>query len=135
MSTVIPGFTIGTLADAAAVNLETIRFYQRKGLIAAPERTPGSIRRYAQADLARLRFIKTAQRLGFSLDEVGDLLLLEDGTRCAEARALAERKLLDVRAKLADLHNMESVLGELVARCTSTRGKVACPMIACLHKS
>lgn len=66
--------TIGVLAEAAGVNVETIRFYQRKGLMQEPDRPQGGIRRYGEADLARVRFIKSAQRLGFSLDEIGDLL-------------------------------------------------------------
>jgi MerR family mercuric resistance operon transcriptional regulator len=74
------------LADAAGVNVETVRFYQRKGLMPKPQRPAGGIRRYGQADLARLGFIKAGQRLGFSLDEVSELLKLEDGTHCDEAR-------------------------------------------------
>lgn len=134
MATDIDSFTIGALAQAAAVNVETIRFYQRKALMPAPERPSGSIRRYAQADLARVRFIKAAQRLGFSLDEVGELLMLEDGTHCSEARALAEHKLDDVREKLAVLRRIESVLGKLVVQCGSARGAVTCPLIASLQQ-
>lgn len=125
--------TIGSLAEAALVNLETIRFYQRKGLMPEPKRAQGSIRRYAESDLARLRFIKSAQRLGFSLDEIAELLRLEDGTHCREARNLAELKLLSVRGKLADLQRIESVLNQLVGRCVSARGEVACPLIASLQ--
>ena len=134
MTTGIESFTIGTLADAAAVNVETIRFYQRKGLMPAPVRPSGSIRRYAAIDLARVQFIKSAQRLGFSLDEVSDLLMLEDGTHCDEARALAERKLQDVRDKLALLRCIESTLGKLVVQCGSARGAVTCPLIASLQQ-
>ena len=134
MTTDITSFTIGALADAAAVNVETIRFYQRKGLIPAPVRPSGSIRRYASADLARVRFIKSAQRLGFSLDEVSDLLTLEDGTHCDEARALAERKLRDVREKLTVLRRIESALGKLVVQCGSAPGAVTCPLIASLQQ-
>ena len=134
MTTDVTSFTIGALADAAAVNVETIRFYQRKGLIPAPVRPSGSIRRYASADLARVRFIKSAQRLGFSLDEVSDLLTLEDGTHCDEARALAERKLRDVREKLTVLRRIESALGKLVVQCGSARGAVTCPLIASLQQ-
>ena len=134
MTTDITSFTIGALADAAAVNVETIRFYQRKGLIPAPVRPSGSIRRYASADLARVRFIKSAQRLGFSLDEVSDLLTLEDGTHCDEARAVAERKLRDVREKLTVLRRIESALGKLVVQCGSARGAVTCPLIASLQQ-
>ena len=83
--------TIGVLAEAAGVNVETIRFYQRKGLMQEPDRPQGGIRRYGEADLARVRFIKSAQRLGFSLDEIGDLLELEDGSHCTEARDHADR--------------------------------------------
>ena len=125
--------TIGSLAEAAMVNLETIRFYQRKGLMPEPQRAQGSIRRYAGSDLARVRFIKSAQRLGFSLDEIAELLKLDDGTHCREARKLAELKLVNVREKLADLQRIESVLDQLVGRCASARGAVACPLIASLR--
>jgi MerR family mercuric resistance operon transcriptional regulator len=84
------GATIGALAETAGVNVETIRFYQRKGLMPEPEKPYGSIRRYGAADLARVRFIKSAQRLGFSLDEIGELLKLEDGPRCSEASSLSD---------------------------------------------
>ena len=127
--------TIGSLADAAEVNLETIRFYQRKGLMPEPIRAPGSIRRYGEPALARVRFIKSAQRLGFSLEEVAHLLKLEDGTHCTEARSLAEQKLMDVSAKLADLQRIELVLRQLVKRCGSARGAVKCPIIESLQQS
>lgn len=133
MSNPTDTFTIGTLAKAAGVNVETIRFYQRKGLLPEPERPYGSIRKYTDTDFARLRFIKSAQHLGFSLDEVAVLLRLEDGTHCFEARALAEEKLAGVRARLADLHKIESVLAQLVQGCSSTQGQVACPLIASLQ--
>lgn len=133
MKTPSDGFSIGLLAEAAGVGVETIRFYQRKRLLPEPERPRGSIRRYADDDLARVRFIKSAQRLGFSLDEVSELLKLEDGAHCDEARSLAERKLEDVRVRLADLRTIESVLSQLVARCGATRGEVTCPLIASLQ--
>jgi MerR family mercuric resistance operon transcriptional regulator len=127
--------TIGTLADAAGVKVETIRYYQRRGLMTEPRRPHGSIRRYAQGDLARVRFIKAAQRLGFSLDQVGELLKLEDGAHCDEARSLAEHRLRDVREKLADLLRIEAALGQLVARCGSARGAVKCPLISSLQQT
>lgn len=80
-------FTIGALAQAAGVNLETIRFYQRQGLLHEPAKPQGGIRRYGESDLARVRFVKSAQRLGFNLDEVAELLKLEDGSHCGQARA------------------------------------------------
>lgn len=127
--------TIGVLAEAAEVGVETIRFYQRKGLMRQPDRPSGGIRRYGEADLARVRFIKSAQRLGFSLDEICDLLQLEDGVHCAEARRQAERKLVDVRARLADLKRIETVLHDLVQRCCAAKGRVRCPLIASLQES
>ncbi len=134
MSDMAESYTIGTLAKAAGVNVETIRFYQRKGLLPEPARMHGSIRRYAQADLARLRFIKAAQRLGFTLEEVAQLLRLEDGAHCHEARGLAEEKLADVRARLEDLRHIESALAGLVRGCRSARATVACPLIEALQK-
>ena len=125
--------TIGALAEAAGVNVETIRFYQRKRLMREPERPPGGIRRYAAEDLARVRFIKSAQRLGFSLDEIADLLTLEDGSHCAAAREQAERKLADVRVRLADLQRIETALQGLVARCSARSRTVRCPLIAALQ--
>ena len=105
-------FTIGALAQAAGVNLETIRFYQRRGLLIEPERPQGGVRRYGEPELARVRFIKSAQRLGFSLDEVTELLKLEDGSHCGQAREQGEKKLADVRARLADLQRIEQALSK-----------------------
>ena len=102
--------TIGAVAAAAEVGVETIRFYQRRGLIDEPDRPPGGIRRYGRRDVERVSFIKSAQRLGSSLDEVMGLLVLEDGTHCEQARTLAEAKLADVRSKLAGLRRIERVL-------------------------
>lgn len=128
-----PGLPIGALAGAAGVSVETIRFYQRKGLLREPRRAYGSIRRYGATDVARVKFVKSAQRLGFSLDEIAGLLALEDGTHCAEARVMAEQKLHDVRAKLDDLRRIESVLAQLVDRCAAIQGTIRCPLIAALH--
>ena len=124
---------IGTFARAAGIGVETIRFYQRRGLLPEPKRPPGGIRRYGRADVARVKFIKSAQRLGFTLDEVAQLLTLEDGTHCSEAAEFAARHLVDVRARLKDLKRMETVLSRLVAQCGSHRGTIACPLIASLH--
>jgi len=127
------GSTIGDLATAANVSVETIRFYQRKGLVPEPPRAYGQIRRYGASDVARVKFVKSAQRLGFSLEEVAALLRLDDGTHCDEARGMAEQKLADVRSKLRDLRRIESVLKTLVADCCSSRGTVTCPLISALH--
>lgn len=125
--------TIGALAQAAAVNVETIRFYQRKGLLPQQARPYGRIRRYGQAELARVRFVKSAQRVGFSLDEVAELLRLDDGTHCEEARHLAEQKLADIRGRLRALARMEATLSGLVKACDASEGNIRCPLIATLH--
>lgn len=83
--------------------------------------------------MARVRFVKSAQQLGFSLDEIAELLLLHDGTHCSEARTLAEHKLIGIRQKLADLTRIESALTSLVEQCCGTTGKVTCPLISALH--
>lgn len=126
--------TIGAFARAAGVNVETVRFYQHRGLLPTPDRPHGSIRRYGSADVARVKFVKAAQRLGFSLDEIVQLLKLEDGTHCSEAAELAALRLADVRGRLADLSRIEAVLSKLVSECTVQRGNVSCPLIAALHR-
>lgn len=125
--------SIGAVAEAAGVNVETIRFYQRKGLLETPMRQHGEMRRYGPADVARVNFVKAAQRLGFSLDEIHALLKLEDGAHCDEARAMAEQKLADVRSKMLNLRQMEAALEGLVIDCCATKGRVTCPLIASLH--
>lgn len=127
--------TIGALATNAGVNVETIRFYQRKRLLREPKRTQGSIRRYGDSDLARLRFIRSAQSLGFSLNEIGDLLRLEDGTSCREARIIGERKLAEVRGRLNELERIEQALAELVAKCSTARGATRCPLIVSIQEA
>ena len=129
----LENLTIGGLAGSAGVNVETIRFYQRKGLLPEPDRPYGSIRRYGAADAARVKFVKSAQRLGFSLGEVAGLLNLEDGAHCDEARTLAEHKLKDVREKLNDLHRIEAVLTRLINDCYVSKGTITCPLIAALQ--
>ena len=125
--------TIGAFAKAAGVNVETIRFYQRKSLLPEPSKPYGSIRRYGEADVARVRFVKSAQQLGFNLGEVGELLRLQDGTHCEEASRLAEHKLVDVGQKLANLTRMQTALSEIVLACHESSETVACPLIAALQ--
>ena len=125
--------TIGIVAKQAGVNVETIRFYHRRGLLPEPQKPLGGVRRYNQGDVARVRFIKSAQRLGFTLDEIGQLLKLDDGTHCAEAREIAEHKLADVRARLEDLRRIEAALKRLVEACQARKSKVSCPLIASLR--
>lgn len=125
--------TIGRLAAAADVNVETIRFYQRKGLLRVPLRPVGGIRRYAAEDVARVKFIKSAQRLGFRLDEIHHLLRLDEGMQCQAAAELAAHHLTEVRTRLQDLGRIEATLADLLARCHQDDGTVACPVIVALH--
>jgi len=126
------GITVGQLARAAAVNVETVRYYQRIGLLSLPSRDYGSIRRYLADDLKRIRFIKRAQKLGFSLDEVALLLGLSDGKHCAQTRVLAEKKLAVVEEKIADLAAIRSALKSLVAKCSKGSRGCGCAVIDAL---
>lgn len=121
--------TIGSLAKLAGVNVETIRYYQRRGYLHEPKKPLGGVRHYSESDVSRIHFIKSAQRLGFTLEEISLLLKLEDGTHCVEAKEIAEQKLVNVRSKLADLKSIEKVLSGLVNKCNISRGKVCCPLI------
>jgi MerR family mercuric resistance operon transcriptional regulator len=130
--TTTTGITVGQLARAAAVNVETVRYYQRIGLLPMPRRDYGSIRRYLADDLKRIRFIKRAQKLGFSLDEVALLLGLSDGRHCAETKALAETRLAVVEEKIADLEAIRQALKGLVAKCSRGSRGCGCPVIDAL---
>ena len=121
--------TVGRLARLAGVGVETIRYYQRRGLMFEPKKQLGSVRHYSESDASRIHFIKSAQRLGFTLEEISLLLKLEDGTHCVEAREIAEQKLANVRSKLADLKSIEKALSGLVKKCDISRGSVCCPLI------
>lgn len=125
--------TIGALALAAGVGVETVRFYQRRGLLGVPRRPTQGIRWYGQAELARLLFIRRAQRLGFTLKEVTDLLRLESETSCTGTRALAQERLSDVRQRLADLADIQATLERLVEACSDSGASGACPILAALN--
>lgn len=124
--------TIGRLANAAGVNVETVRFYQRSGLIDEPARLQSGYRTYGEAEVQRIRFIKRAQLLGFTLDEIAGLLRLEGSLACASTRDLAARKLAIVESKLADLSAMRITLVEMVSQCDSEERSDGCPIIQVL---
>lgn len=128
-------YTIGTLAQEAGVNVETVRYYQRRGLVLEPARPLRGIRHYTDEHVRRLRFIKQAQALGFSLDEVGDLLALEDGRHCREVERIAVHKLALVRDRVRQLQRIEKVLSALVGRCHRNTGQVRCPLVASLERA
>jgi MerR family transcriptional regulator, mercuric resistance operon regulatory protein len=127
--------TRGVIAARTGVNIETVRYYERIGLLPAPPRSKGGHRMYDEVLLRRLNFIRRCRELGFTLDEVRSLLQLVDGGdyTCGEVEALTITHLGDVRRKLADLKRLEKVLREMVARCEG--GEVPeCPVIEALFR-
>jgi MerR family transcriptional regulator, mercuric resistance operon regulatory protein len=122
------------LAGRAGVNSETLRYYERRGLLNEPPRTSGGYRDYPEAAVDLLRFIKRAQELGFTLDEVEELLHLNGGgpESCDAARALAEARKVDLEARIADLQRMRDSLAELVATCARPRADRNCPLLAAI---
>lgn len=126
---------IGALSKRTGANVETIRYYERVGLLPPPARSSGGYRLYGTEHLKRLNFIRRARALGFSIDAVRTLLRLADERKrpCAEVRVVADAHLEDVRAKIADLRRMERVLKATVARCASGQG-THCPLIDALYR-
>ena len=123
--------TIGKLAKAAGVGVETIRYYQQRNLLPVPE-SSGSYRHYPVSLGHRIRFIKRAQELGFSLEEVSELLSLEDGLDRAAIRRIASDRLTEIQSKLADLQRLEQALSHLIHACEHTGKEQPCPIIATL---
>ena len=122
--------TIGRLAKAANVGIETIRYYQRQQLLPEPPAKDGAFRHYPVDLVERIRFIKRAQELGFTLSEVGTLLKLDDGTDRRSIRKLASDRLTQIRTKLADLHRMEKALERALHDCEATGPAKPCHIIA-----
>ena len=126
----------GELAQRSGCNIETVRFYERQGLLPAPPRTEGGHRDYAPEHLKRLTFIRRSRELGFTLDRVRNLLALVDGRdwTCAEVRAMTLEHLADVQSKIADLQKLALILGDMAAQCDG--GAVPeCPIIDALMES
>lgn len=124
--------TIGRVAVAAGVNVETIRYYQRRGLMPEPDKPSRGQRRYAGDAVRRLRFIKRAQVLGFTLEEIGSLLKLDEAHACAETRELTTLKLHGIDRRLADLKAMRKALTLLLRECEMGASRGACPIIDAL---
>jgi Hg(II)-responsive transcriptional regulator len=122
--------TIGRLASAAEVGIDTVRFYERAGLLRKPQRTAAGYRLYAESDVARLRFIRRAKALGFSLVEIAELLRLNDGGGRREAvRALAGKRLAEIEQKVSELGQMRATLRHLLDRCRGDGPLAGCPII------
>lgn len=129
-------FRTGQLANKAGVNKETIRFYERKGLLSVPNRTDGGYREYTQKDLERLVFIKNAKELGFSLSEVKELLAIADGDiyMCSDVRRIAESKLDHITNQMKRLTKLKKTLTGLVTECQRTKTIRNCPIVESLSK-
>jgi len=123
--------TISVAATEAGVNIETVRYYQRIGLIEEPEKPLSGFRLYPETTIERIRFIQRAQELGFSLAEIRRLLELDDGG-CEQTRELAEQKLALIQQKIEDLNNMAAVLNKHIRACKSNTDNNCCPLIASL---
>ena len=124
--------SIGQVAKAANVNVETIRYYQRRGLLTEPAKPLGGHRRYSDQEVNKLRFIKRAQVLGFTLEEIENLLRLDGANSCSDTHELAMHKLKLIETKMADLAAMRDVLTGLVTQCEIGNHQGECPSIHAL---
>ena len=120
--------TIGGLARTAGVGVETVRYYQRRGLLSEPARRPGEVRRYGEADARRLTFIRSAQAAGFTLNEIGELIALDESDDRARVRELAEARVAAIDGKIAELRQARDALAGLAGDCASSR-KGPCPIL------
>jgi MerR family mercuric resistance operon transcriptional regulator len=127
--------TIGQVAKHAGVGVETVRFYERQGLLDAPPRRQSGYRQYSQEVIRRIQFIKRAKDLGFSLKEIRDLLSLrvDPAMTCSEVKARAEAKIADIDTKIRDLQRMHTALVQLAAACTGQGRTSQCPILEALQ--
>lgn len=126
-----PPLTIGQLARMSDVGVETIRYYQRRGLLPVPP-SGGAVRLYPTALVQRIRFIKKAQSVGFTLEEIGTLLDLADGRNRRRVQAVTAARLAQINGKLADLARMQAALAHLLHQCLTTGEVHPCPIIEAL---
>ncbi|MGH8132286.1 MAG: MerR family DNA-binding protein, partial [Steroidobacteraceae bacterium] len=128
-------YTIAGVAAAAGVHVETVRYYQRLRLVPEPPRPLGGVRRYAEADADRLRFIKRAQAMGFALAEIDSLLALQKRRSCHATRKLAASKLELVDARIRELRDLRKELAGLIAACDANAEDDRCPVIERLTRA
>ena len=132
----MPGLNIGEAARQAGVNIDTLRYYERQGVVEKPPRTRSNYRVYPEDTVRRVRFVKRAQELGFSLKEIKGLLALRArrGARCEDVREQAVRKIEEIEEKIRSLEAMKAALGKLAEECGSTRGPLSdCPILESLN--
>ena len=129
-------YTIGQLAKETNVNLETIRYYERRGLIPEPPRNPSGHRQYSPDAVIRTKFIKRTQAHGFTLKEISEILSLrlEPGTTCADIKSRVEIKIEDVEQKITDLRHIRKALLRMVSKCTGKGPIGECPIMENLHQ-
>lgn len=127
----------GELAARAGVNAQTLRYYEGRGLLAHPPRSAAGYRSYPDEAVSVVRFVKRAQELGFSLEEIGDLLHLADGgpDDCDTARTLAQARITQLAQRISELQRMQNSLSELVATCELPPAQRSCPILATLHQA
>ena len=123
---------IGSIARQAGVSIDTVRYYEKNGLLNPATRLPSGYRRYEPLQLSRLRFIKRAQQLGFTLKDIRELLGISGQRHVARVKRAAERKLAEVNERLAALHRIQSGLSELIAKCPGHGRAAECPILKAL---
>ena len=130
------GLSIGKVARGAGVAVDTVRYYEREGLLEKPMRTSSGYRQYPPDAVARLRFIRQAKELGFTLSEIRELLALKvaPGKSCADVRARAESKIADIEQRVAQLTRMKQALARLAAACSGRGPTSACPILDAMEK-
>lgn len=130
----LASLTIGKAAQQGGVNVQTIRYYERRGLLPKAARTPAGYRQYSDEAIRRLRFIRQAQALGFSLGEIEELLCLrmQTGTTCADIRTRARQKIAAVKQKIGELQRIKDALDKLAKACRGKGPTSACPILEAL---
>ncbi len=128
---------IGEIAERAGVNIQTVRYYERRGLLVPASRTRSGYRMYRRAEVSRLRFIKRAQDMGFSLEEIAELLELRvrHAAACGDVEAKAREKIRVVEARVRELERMKRSLESLVAACERREPTGECPILEALEDS
>ena len=128
--------SIGQVADRAGIGVETVRFYERQGLIQEPPRSGAGYREYPEATVSRIRFIKRAKELGFTLKEIKELLSLQldPTTTCADVKSRAEAKIADIQARIRSLRRMKKALVKLTAVCSGCGTSSECPILEALDQ-
>lgn len=123
--------TIGNVAKSTGVTVETLRFYESQGLIAAPPRSDSGYRQYPPETVKRVQFIQHAKEVGFTLKDIGELLALrrEPGTSCADVKLRATSKIEEVDKKIKDLQRIRLALGRMVLKCSGRGPAGACPIL------